>query len=211
MLSKLIDARISNRTNGDEFFVCTFESSVGDKNAETFLTLPDGTKVLNTKVASMRTLRLTKCLFPTEDANALAYAKALKGFCKCIESETKSFKDSKGIERKIDEFTFSLPLIYATKSVAEVSGGLEFVYYLDKDGNEQKLTNCNAIGYSIFDVEEMIDTDVWDKVANGGTVDEVIKRNFDNNMANGVYYTESIEAPVKKSADEQKAKVDEDF
>ena len=201
MLSKLIDARISNRTNGDEFFVCTFESSVGDKNAETFLTLPDGTRILNTSVASMRTLRLTKCLFPTEDTNALAYAKALKGFCKCIESETKSFKDSKGVERKIEEFTFSLPLIYATKSVAEVSGGLEFIYYLDKDGNEQKLTNCNAIGYSVFDVEKMVDTDIWDKVANGGTVDEVIKRNFDNNMANGVYYTDSLEKP-KKSTNE---------
>src|SRR5574344_516523 len=107
MLSKLIDARISNRTNGDEFFVCTFESSVGDKNAETFLTLPDGTKVLNTKGASMRTLRLTKCLFLTEDANALAYAKALKGFCKCIESDIKIINASKRMVYNLSEFTFS--------------------------------------------------------------------------------------------------------
>ena len=39
MLSKLISAEKRTRTNGDEFYVCTFSYSQGAKDAPTFITI----------------------------------------------------------------------------------------------------------------------------------------------------------------------------
>ena len=76
MLSKLISAEKRIRTNGDEFYVCTFSYSQGAKDAPTFITI-GGVKVLNPQAAAIRNINLVKCLFPTEDETAKAYKKIL--------------------------------------------------------------------------------------------------------------------------------------
>lgn len=199
MLSKLSNARKETRANGNEFYVCTFVASIGDKDAETFITLPNGMKVLNPKAAAIREITLTKCLFPTEDKTAKAYAAMLDAFIYATNNGGK-FKGKDGKEHSIDEFTFCLPLLYVTVPVVELTGGVEKVYYLNADGEEKELINANSIGYSTLD-ENYNDLETWDNVLNGGDAKTVIKRNFDNNVANGTYYFDSIKAQSNDKVD----------
>lgn len=197
MLSKLISAEKRIRTNGDEFYVCTFSYSQGEKNADTFITI-GGVKVLNPKAAAIRNINLVKCLFPTEDETAKTYKKMLDRFIKCMESETKSFTTKKGEVIKLSDCEFSLPLVYKTLPVSEVLG-VSKIYYADANGEQKELTQLNAVGYSRIEmvVDEgtgeitgYTDTNEWDDDLNGGTYTDVIIRNANANIANGSYWYE---------------------
>lgn len=197
MLSKLISVEKRIRTNGDEFYVCTFSYSQGEKNADTFITI-GGVKVLNPKAAAIRNINLVKCLFPTEDETAKAYKKTLDRFIKCMESETKSFTTKKGEVIKLADCEFSLPLVYKTLPVSEVFNTSK-IYYADANGEQKELTQLNSVGYSKIEVVvdentgEIIDykdTNEWDNELNGGTYIEVIIRNANSNLSNGTYWFE---------------------
>lgn len=197
MLSKLISAEKRVRTNGDEFYVCTFSYSQGEKNADTFITI-DGVKVLNPKAAAIRNINLVKCLFPTEDETAKTYKKMLDRFIKCMESETKSFTTKKGEVIKLSDCEFSLPLVYKTLPVSEVLG-VSKIYYADANGEQKELTQLNAVGYSRIEmvvdegtgeITDYTDTNEWDNDLNGGTYTDVIIRNANANIANGSYWYE---------------------
>lgn len=197
MLSKLISAEKRVRTNGDEFYVCTFSYSQGAKDAPTFITI-GGVKVLNPQAAAIRNINLVKCLFPTEDETAKAYKKDLDRFIKCMESETKSFTTKKGEVIKLSDCEFSLPLVYKTLPVSEVLG-VSKIYYADANGEQKELTQLNAVGYSRLEMlvddktGEIIgytDSNEWDNDLNGGTCTDVIIRNANANIANGLYWYE---------------------
>lgn len=136
MLSKLISAEKRTRTNGDEFYVCTFSYSQGAKDAPTFITI-GGVKVLNPQAAAIRNINLVKCLFPTEDETAKAYKKNLDRFIKCVESDSKTFTTKKGEVVKLSDCEFSLPLVYKTLPVSEVLG-VSKIYYADANGEQKK-------------------------------------------------------------------------
>lgn len=197
MLSKLISAEKRTRTNGDEFYVCTFSYSQGAKDAPTFITI-GGVKVLNPQAAAIRNINLVKCLFPTEDDTAKAYKKNLDRFIKCMESETKSFTNKKGELIKLSDCEFSLPLVYKTLPVSEVLG-VSKIYYADANGEQKELTQVNAVGYSRLEmvvdettgeITDYKDSNEWDNELNGGTYIEVITRNTNANIANGLYWYE---------------------
>lgn len=194
MLSKLIQAEKRVRENGNEYYVCTFSYTTGDKNCEPFIVI-NGVRVLNPKVAAIRDVNLVKCLFPTEDETAKAYKKLLDRFIKCMESEEKQFTSKKGEVVKLEDCQFSLPLVYKTMKVRELYD-VESFYYYDKDGNQTELHTLNAVGYSkvvpiIGENDEVVgfdDTNEWDTELNGGTVEEVIKRNTDSNLNREIYW-----------------------
>lgn len=227
MLSKLISAEKRVRTNGDEFYVCTFSYSQGEKDAATFITI-NGVRVLNPKAAAIRNINLVKCLFPTEDETAKVYKKNLDRFIKCMESETKSFTTKKGEVVKLSDCEFSLPLIYKTLPVNDVLK-VGKVYYADGNGEQKELTQLNAVGYSrvetVVDTEtgEIVDykdTNEWDDELNGGTFVEVITRNANSNIANGTYWyekrvnqpsaNESVGNPVSEPEKSQQPVNDDD-
>lgn len=194
MLSKLIQAEKRVRENGNEYYVCTFSYTTGDKNCEPFIMI-NGVRVLNPKAAAIRDVNLVKCLFPTEDETAKAYKKLLDRFIKCMESEEKQFTTKKGEVIKLEDCQFSLPLVYKTMNVSELYD-VESFYYYDKNGNQTELRTLNAVGYSkvipiIGENDEVVgfdDTNEWDTELNGGTVEEVIRRNTDSNLNRGVYW-----------------------
>ena len=181
MLSKLISAEKRTRTNGDEFYVCTFSYSQGAKDAPTFITI-GGVKVLNPQAAAIRNINLVKCLFPTEDETAKAYKKNLDRFIKCMESDSKTFTTKKGEVVKLSDCEFSLPLVYKTLPVSEVLG-VSKIYYADANGEQKELTQLNAVGYSRL---EMI---VDEKT--GEITDYKDSNEWDNaNIVNGSYWYE---------------------
>lgn len=194
MLSKLIQAEKRVRENGNEYYVCTFSYTTGDKNCEPFIMI-NGIRVLNPKAAAIRDVNLVKCLFPTEDETAKAYKKLLDRFIKCMESEEKQFTTKKGEVIKLEDCQFSLPLVYKTMNVSELYD-VESFYYYDKNGNQTELRTLNAVGYSkvvpiIGENDEVVgfdDTNEWDTELNGGTVEEVIRRNTDSNLNREVYW-----------------------
>lgn len=194
MLSKLIQAEKRVRENGNEYYVCTFSYTTGDKNCEPFIVI-NGVRVLNPKAAAIRDINLVKCLFPTEDETAKAYKKLLDRFIKCMESEEKQFTTKKGEVVKLEDCQFSLPLVYKTMKVSELYG-VESFYYYDKNDNQTELRTLNAVGYSkvvpiIGENDEVVgfdDTNEWDAELNGGTVEEVIKRNADSNLNREIYW-----------------------
>lgn len=194
MLSKLIQAEKRVRENGNEYYVCTFSYTTGDKNCEPFIMI-NGVRVLNPKAAAIRDVNLVKCLFPTEDETAKAYKKLLDRFIKCMETEEKQFTTKKGEVVKLEDCQFSLPLVYKTMKVSELYD-VESFYYYDKDGNQTELRTLNAVGYSkvvpiIGENNEVVgfdDTNEWDAELNGGTVEEVIKRNADSNLNREIYW-----------------------
>lgn len=194
MLSRLIQAEKRTRENGNEYYVCTFSYTTGDKNCEPFITI-NGVRVLNPKAAAIRDVNLVKCLFPTEDETAKAYKKLLDRFIKCMESEEKQFTTKKGEVVKLEDCQFSLPLVYKTMKVSELYD-VESFYYYDKDGNQTELRTLNAVGYSkvvpiIGENDKVVgfdDTNEWDTELNGGTVEEVIKRNTDSNLNREIYW-----------------------
>lgn len=194
MLSKLIQAEKRVRENGNEYYVCTFSYTTGDKNCEPLIMI-NGVRVLNPKAAAIRDVNLVKCLFPTEDETAKAYKKLLDRFIKCTESDEKQFTTKKGEVVKLEDCQFSLPLVYKTMNVSELYD-VESFYYYDKNGNQTELRTLNAVGYSkvvpiIGENDEIIgfdDTNEWDTELNGGTVEEVIKRNADSNLNREIYW-----------------------
>lgn len=194
MLSKLIQAEKRVRENGNEYYVCTFSYTTGDKNCEPFIII-NGVRVLNPKAAAIRDVNLVKCLFPTEDETAKAYKKLLDRFIKCMESEEKQFTTKKGEVVKLEDCQFSLPLVYKTMKVSELYD-VESFYYYDKNGSQTELRTLNAVGYSkvvpiIGENDEVVgfdDTNEWDTELNGGTVEEVIKRNTDSNLNREIYW-----------------------
>lgn len=194
MLSKLIQAEKRVRENGNEYYVCTFSYTTGDKNCEPFIMI-NGVRVLNPKAAAIRDVNLVKCLFPTEDETAKAYKKLLDRFIKCMESEEKQFTTKKGEVVKLEDCQFSLPLVYKTMKVSELYD-VDSFYYYDKNGNQTELRTLNAVGYSkvvpiIGENDEVVgfdDTNEWDTELNGGTVEEVIKRNTDSNLNREIYW-----------------------
>lgn len=194
MLSKLIQAEKRVRENGNEYYVCTFSYTTGDKNCEPFIMI-NGVRVLNPQVAAIRDVNLVKCLFPTEDETAKAYKKLLDRFIKCMESDEKQFTTKKGEVVKLEDCQFSLPLVYETMKVSELYD-VESFYYYDKNGSQTELRTLNAVGYSkvvpiIGENDEVIgfdDTNEWDTKLNGGTVEEVIKRNADSNLDREIYW-----------------------
>lgn len=194
MLSKLIQAEKRTRENGNEYYVCTFSYTTGDKNCEPFIVI-NGVRVLNPKAAAIRDVNLVKCLFPTEDETAKAYKKLLDRFIKCMESEEKQFTTKKGEVVKLEDCQFSLPLVYKTMKVSELYD-VESFYYYDKNGSQTELRTLNAVGYSkvvpiIGENDEVVgfdDTNEWDTELNGGTVEEVIKRNTDSNLNREIYW-----------------------
>jgi hypothetical protein len=194
MLSKLIQAEKRVRENGNEYYVCTFSYTTGDKNCEPFIMI-NGVRVLNPKAAAIRDVNLVKCLFPTEDETAKAYKKLLDRFIKCMESEEKQFTTKKGEVVKLEDCQFSLPLVYKTMKVSELYD-VDSFYYYDKNGNQTELRTLNAVGYSkivpiIGENNEVVgfdDTNEWDTELNGGTVEEVIKRNTDSNLNREIYW-----------------------
>lgn len=194
MLSKLIQAEKRVRENGNEYYVCTFSYTTGDKNCEPFITI-NGVRVLNPQAAAIRDVNLVKCLFPTEDETAKAYKKLLDRFIKCMESDEKQFTTKKGEVVKLEDCQFSLPLVYKTMKVSELYD-VESFYYYDKDGNQTELRTLNAVGYSkvvpiIGENDKVVgfdDTNEWDTELNGGTVEEVIKRNADSNLNREIYW-----------------------
>lgn len=194
MLSKLIQAEKRVRENGNEYYVCTFSYTTGDKNCEPFIVI-NGVRVLNPKAAAIRDVNLVKCLFPTEDETAKAYKKLLDRFIKCMETEEKQFTTKKGEVVKLEDCQFSLPLVYKTMKVSELYD-VESFYYYDKNGNQIELRTLNAVGYSkvvpiIGENDEVVgfdDTNEWDAELNGGTVEEVIKRNADSNLNREIYW-----------------------
>lgn len=197
MLSKLISAEKRTRTNGEEFYVCTFSYSQGAKDAPTFITI-GGVKVLNPQAAAIRNINLVKCLFPTEDETAKAYKKNLDRFIKCMESDSKTFTTKKGEVVKLSDCEFSLPLVYKTLPVSEVLG-VSKIYYADANGEQKELTQLNAVGYSRLEmivdektgeITDYKDSNEWDNDLNGGTYIEVITRNANANIANGSYWYE---------------------
>lgn len=208
MLSKLISAEKRVRTNGDEFYICTFSYSQGEKNAPTFIMI-NGMKVLNPKAASIRNINLVKCLFPTEDETAKAYKKMLDRFIKCKESENGTFTTKKGEIIKLEDCEFSLPLVYKTIPVSDVLG-VSKIYYADANGEQKELTQLNAVGYSR--VEVIVDKETgeitgykdvgeWDNDLNGGTYQEVITRNANSNIANGSYWYEKRVSNTETAVD----------
>lgn len=227
MLSKLISTEKRTRTNGDEFYVCTFSYSQGAKDAPTFITIR-GVKVLNPQAAAIRNINLVKCLFPTEDETAKAYKKNLDRFIKCMESETKSFTTKKGEVIKLSDCEFSLPLVYKTLPVSEVLG-VSKIYYADANGEQKELTQLNAVGYSRLEmivdektgeIVDYEDSNEWDNDLNGGTYVDVITRNANANIANGSYWyekrvnkpeaNESISDPVQTPKNSQQTSDDDD-
>lgn len=194
MLSKLIQAEKRVRENGNEYYVCTFSYTTGDKNCEPFIMI-NGVRVLNPKAAAIRDVNLVKCLFPTEDETAKAYKKLLDRFIKCMGSEEKQFTTKNGEVVKLEDCQFSLPLVYKTMKVSELYG-IESFYYYDKNGSQTELRTLNAVGYSkvvpiIGENDEVVgfdDTNEWDTELNGGTVEEVIKRNADSNLNREIYW-----------------------
>lgn len=194
MLSKLIQAEKRVRENGNEYYVCTFSYTTGDKNCEPFIMI-NGVRVLNPKAAAIRDVNLVKCLFPTEDETAKAYKKLLDRFINCMESEEKQFTTKKGEVVKLEDCQFSLPLVYKTMKVSELYD-VESFYYYDKNGSQTELRTLNAVGYSkvvpiIGENDEVVgfdDTNEWDTELNGGTVEEVIKRNTDSNLNREIYW-----------------------
>lgn len=227
MLSKLISAEKRVRTNGDEFYVCTFSYSQGEKNADTFITI-GGVKVLNPKAAAIRNINLVKCLFPTEDETAKAYKKMLDRFIKCMESETKSFTTKKGEVVKLSDCEFSLPLVYKTLPVSEVFN-VSKIYYADANGEQKELTQLNAVGYSRIEmvvdketgeITDYKDTNEWDNDLNGGTYTDVIVRNANVNLSSGNYWfekrvnkpeaKENVSNPVQIPENSQQTSDDDD-
>lgn len=227
MLSKLISAEKRVRTNGDEFYVCTFSYSQGAKDAPTFITI-GGVKVLNPKAAAIRNINLVKCLFPTEDETAKAYKKNLDRFIKCMESDSKTFTTKKGEIVKLSDCEFSLPLVYKTLPVSEVLG-VSKIYYADANGEQRELTQLNAVGYSRLEmivdektgeITDYKDSNEWDNDLNGGTYIEVITRNANANIANGSYWyekrvnkpeaNESVSDPVQTPENSQQTSDDDD-
>lgn len=194
MLSKLIQAEKRTRENGNEYYVCTFSYTTGDKNCEPFIMIND-VRVLNPKAAAIRDVNLVKCLFPTEDETAKAYKKLLDRFIKCMETEEKQFTTKKGEVVKLEDCQFSLPLVYKTMKVSELYD-VESFYYYDKNGSQTELRTLNAVGYSkvvpiIGENDKVVgfdDTNEWDTELNGGTVEEVIKRNADSNLNREIYW-----------------------
>lgn len=194
MLSKLIQAEKRARENGNEYYVCTFSYTTGDKNCEPFIKI-NGVRVLNPQAAAIRDVNLVKCLFPTEDETAKAYKKLLDRFIKCMESDEKQFTTKKGEVVKLEDCQFSLPLVYKTMKVSELYD-VESFYYFDKNGSQTELRTLNAVGYSkvvpiIGENDKVVgfdDTNEWDAELNGGTVEEVIKRNADSNLSREVYW-----------------------
>lgn len=211
MFSKLVDCRSEVRSkDGNTYYVCTFSQTRGDKDAKTFIEKEvNGVKirVLNTSVASIRTIDLVKCLFPTEDDNAKLYAKELKRFVKCCESDNGEYTTSKGEKVTKESCTFYLPLIYVTMPVKDVFPDITHVYYQGKDNKEHILTEFNAVGYSKLD-SDFNDTDIWDDVTNGATQLEYIKRNALNNLNNGTYYLTSIAGIVEDETDSTSVETD---
>lgn len=194
MLSKLIQAEKRTRDNGNEYYVCTFSYTTGDKNCEPFIMI-NGVRVLNPQAAAIRDVNLVKCLFPTEDETAKAYKKLLDRFIKCMESDEKQFTTKKGELVKLEDCQFSLPLVYKTMKVSELYD-VECFYYYDKNGSQTELRTLNAVGYSkvvpiIGENDEVVgfdDTNEWDTELNGGTVEETIKRNADSNLNHEIYW-----------------------
>lgn len=227
MLSKLISVEKRTRTNGDEFYVCTFSYSQGAKDAPTFITI-GGVKVLNPQAAAIRNINLVKCLFPTEDETAKAYKKNLDRFIKCMESDSKTFTTKKGEVVKLSDCEFSLPLVYKTLPVSEVLG-VSKIYYADANGEQKELTQLNAVGYSRLEmivnektgeITDYKDSNEWDNDLNGGTYIEVITRNANANIANGSYWyekrvnkpeaNESVGNPVSEPKKNQQVDDDDD-
>lgn len=205
MLSKLISAEKRIRTNGEEFYMCTFSYSQGDKDAPTFITI-GGVKVLNPQAAAIRNIHLVKCLFPTEDETARAYKKNLDRFIKCMESDSKTFTTKNGEIVKLSDCEFSLPLIYKILPVSEVLG-VSKIYCADSNGEQKELTQLSAVGYSRIEIivdentgeiTDYKDSNEWDNDLNGGTYIEVITRNANANIANGSYWYENGN-PVSES------------
>lgn len=194
MLSKLIQVEKRVRENGNEYYVCTFSYTTGDKTCEPFITI-NGVRVLNPQAAAIRDVNLVKCLFPTEDETAKAYKKLLDRFIKCMESDEKQFTTKKGEVVKLEDCQFSLPLVYKTMKVSELYD-VESFYYYDKNGSQTELRTLNAVGYSkvvpIIGEDDRVvgfdDTNEWDTELNGGTVEEVIKRNTDSNLSREIYW-----------------------
>ena len=194
MLSKLIQAEKRTRENGNEYYVCTFSYTTGDKNCEPFIMI-NGVRVLNPQAAAIRDVNLVKCLFPTEDETAKAYKKLLDRFIKCMESDERQFTTKKGEVVKLEDCQFSLPLVYKTMKVSELYD-VESFYYYDKNGSQTELRTLNAVGYSkivpiIGENDEVVgfdDTNEWDTELNGGTVEEVIRRNADSNLNREIYW-----------------------
>lgn len=198
MLCKMINSEERTMSNGNVFYVCKFSYNQGNANAETFITLPNGMQVLNPEVAALRQINLTKCLFPTEDANAQRYAMALHAFSAVCENN-KQTTNINGKMYSYEQFNIALPLIYKTKPVAELTGGVEYVEYYDANNEAKKLYNFSVVGYSKIQVVKNVDNsydvkdlDEWDEAANGGNLDDYMKRQFDTNIANGTYTLPSI-------------------
>lgn len=193
MLSKLIDAELRTSESGKPYYVCTFESTTGDKNADTFITI-NGMRVLNPKAAAIRSMQLVKSLFPTEDSVAQTYAEMLDGFIAVKEADGE-IKDEKGNVYTLEDFTFSLPLIYVTKPCSDVYPTSE-VCYQNKAGEEKVLQQFNAVGYSKLEyktdekgtVVDIIDTNVWDDEVNGFSAEERIMYDVARNIDRGVYW-----------------------
>lgn len=188
MLSKLINAEKKVTDKGKTMFVCQFEYTQGDTNAQSFITLPNGMKVLNNAAASVRKIVLTKPLFPDKDSVSGMYAQNLDAFIQAKEANNVAMMQAN---------QFSVNLCYVTKPLAELNVCIPSsdeictkIYYTDKNGNEKELSVLSAVGFAKIDVTnpmQPIITDDWDDLANGFNADDYIKHNFDANIASGNY------------------------
>ena len=205
MLCKMINVEERTATNGNLFYVCRFSFCTGNVNAEPFITLPNGMRIINPEVAALRQINLTKCLFPTEDANAKVYAETLHLFSLVCASESKEI-EVQGKKIGLKNFNICLPLVYYSKPVPELTNGIEYVLYFDANNEEKKLYNFSVVGYSKIEIikNEKGETDVrdlneWDDKTNGNDLLTYMKNQFETNIANGTYTIPTV-APAQMSA-----------
>lgn len=199
MLCKMVNVEERTTQNGSLFYVCRFSYCTGNANAETFITLPNGMQVINPEVAALRQINLTKCLFPTEDENAKVYANTLHLFSLVCASESKEI-EVQGKKIGLKNFNICLPLVYYSKPVAELTGGIEYVLYFDNNNEEKKLYNFSVVGYSKIEIVknangelDVKDLNEWDEKTNGNELMAYMQNQFENNVANGTYTISTVQ------------------